>query len=337
MKFTEIEEASTDPKLVGKQQAVANLKANRQRLPATTPAATTTPTTPATPTADTAPPEATNTAQAATGATTQTITTPGSTRPVEKPGLMYRMGKGLVGAAAALGSTTAQKAHKQATDLEKARNFRAGPTTTTTTTPGTAPPAPVDGEKPAPTTPAPETPVAPSPGKNPLFKDPAVFKAEWDKYVASKGGEKYRLISDPEMLMLFKNIWMRTGGTKVETKLPINFKKKLTESVLMEDPTDTAAPTVGADTAAPTAPVAPSAGAGSFGDYKKLRADFEAFQEADGAMAPQVRGVLKDILLTALRTVESQQRKLAQMSRIIRESKQLKRKLAVTKQRAAQA
>ena len=52
-------------------------------------------------------------------------------------------------------------------------------------------------------------------------------------------------------------------------------------------------------------------------------------------MAAQVRGVLKDILLTALRTVESQQRKLAQMSRIIRESTELKRKLAITKQRAA--
>jgi hypothetical protein len=100
--------------------------------------------------------------------------------------------------------------------------------TTTTTTANTAPTT---------TTTTPEAPPAPAPGKNPLFKDPAVFKAEWDKYVASKGGEKYRLISDPEMLILLKNIWMRTGGTKVETKLPINFKLKLTESVLMEDPT----------------------------------------------------------------------------------------------------
>ena len=111
-------------------------------------------------------------------------------------------------------------------------------------TPGPAPAPPTANVAPtpptanvAPTTTTTTTPPAPGPGKNPLFKDPAVFKAEWDKYVASNGGEKYRLISDPEMLILLKSMWKRTGGTKAETKLPINFKKKLTESVLMEDPT----------------------------------------------------------------------------------------------------
>jgi hypothetical protein len=48
-----------------------------------------------------------------------------------------------------------------------------------------------------------------------IFSDPAAFKTEWDKYVASKGGEKYQLIADPEMLDVLKNIWMRTGGTKL--------------------------------------------------------------------------------------------------------------------------
>lgn len=48
-----------------------------------------------------------------------------------------------------------------------------------------------------------------------LFSDPTAFKAEWDKYVASKGGEKYQLIADPAMLDVLKNIWMRTGGTKL--------------------------------------------------------------------------------------------------------------------------
>ena len=121
-----------------------------------------------------------------------------------------------------------------------------GPTPPGPTPPGPAPdptnptppgPAPTTANVAPTTTTTPETPPAPGPGKNPLFKDPAVFKTEWDKYVASKGGENYRLISDPEMLILLKSMWKRTGGTKAETKLPINFKNKLTESVLMEDPT----------------------------------------------------------------------------------------------------
>lgn len=49
-----------------------------------------------------------------------------------------------------------------------------------------------------------------------LFKNPTSFKAEWDKYVASKGGDNYKLISDPSMLNVLKHIWMRTGGTKVQ-------------------------------------------------------------------------------------------------------------------------
>lgn len=50
------------------------------------------------------------------------------------------------------------------------------------------------------------------------FKNPQIFKAEWDKYVANKGGDKYHLISDPAMLQVLKNIWMRMGGTKVESR-----------------------------------------------------------------------------------------------------------------------
>ena len=46
-------------------------------------------------------------------------------------------------------------------------------------------------------------------------------------------------------------------------------------------------------------------GAGLIKDWKQLRDVFEKFQEADGSMAPQVRGVLRDILLTAFATVES--------------------------------
>ena len=47
-----------------------------------------------------------------------------------------------------------------------------------------------------------------------IYTDPAAFKAEWDKYVASKSATApYHLISDPALLSVLKNMWMRTGGT----------------------------------------------------------------------------------------------------------------------------
>ena len=52
-----------------------------------------------------------------------------------------------------------------------------------------------------------------------IFTDPATFKAEWDKYVASKSATApYQLIADPALLSVLKDMWMRTGGTKVESK-----------------------------------------------------------------------------------------------------------------------
>lgn len=50
----------------------------------------------------------------------------------------------------------------------------------------------------------------------PVFKDPATFKAEWDKFVASK--PNYKLIADPALLSVLKNMWMRSGGMKAESK-----------------------------------------------------------------------------------------------------------------------
>jgi hypothetical protein len=47
-----------------------------------------------------------------------------------------------------------------------------------------------------------------------LFKDPALFKAEWDKYIAAQT-QPYQLISDTRMVEVLKDMWMRTGGTKV--------------------------------------------------------------------------------------------------------------------------
>ena len=49
-----------------------------------------------------------------------------------------------------------------------------------------------------------------------LFKDPAAFKDEWDKFISSK--PNYRLIADPELLSALKDMWMRTGGLKAESK-----------------------------------------------------------------------------------------------------------------------
>jgi hypothetical protein len=50
-----------------------------------------------------------------------------------------------------------------------------------------------------------------------IFRDAAKFKAEWDTFV--KQNPNYKLIADPELLMLLKDIWMRTGGTKLESFL----------------------------------------------------------------------------------------------------------------------
>lgn len=77
-------------------------------------------------------------------------------------------------------------------------------------------------------------------------------------------------------------------------------------------------------------PAAQAGGSGVFADPKKLAASFESFMSADGRLPPQLRGVLKDILLTALRTVENRQRKL---NNIIRESKKIEKQIVAIKKR----
>jgi len=116
-------------------------------------------------------------------------------------------------------------------------------------TPGGETPA---GEEPKPgETPAGEEPKAgetPKAGEEPKaeekpgqfdFKDPAKFKAEYDKYVAaqnaknkSNGMGPFQLGSEPQLLSVLKQMWMQTGGTKAESttnKGPIlnEFKKIL--------------------------------------------------------------------------------------------------------------
>lgn len=101
------------------------------------------------------------------------------------------------------------------------------------------------------------------------------------------------------------------------------------------EPAEPAAPeTAKTSPAAPEAPAAaPAAGGGGssiFADPKKLTYEFESYMEAGGTIPPQMRGVLKDILLTALRTVESKQRKL---NAIIKESKRLQKQVIALKKR----
>jgi hypothetical protein len=61
--------------------------------------------------------------------------------------------------------------------------------------------------------------AAPAKTVNPahaMFKDPAAFKAEWDKFMGAN--PNFKLITNPELLSVLKNMWMRTGGTKLESK-----------------------------------------------------------------------------------------------------------------------
>lgn len=92
----------------------------------------------------------------------------------------------------------------------------AGETPGTPETPG-APTAPGTPETPG-TPGTPETPTAPgtepppteSPpaGEAAIFTDPEAFKAEWQKFLDSGG----KLISDPQVLELLKDMWKYSGG-----------------------------------------------------------------------------------------------------------------------------
>ncbi len=205
-----------------------------------------------------------------------------------------------------------------------------------------------------------------------IFRDAAKFQAEWDTFV--KQNPNYKLIADPELLMLLKDIWMRTGGTKLESFLksgtPITSKqlfsfnkilesegfdlaflgytaKRITEGFVFEALPQKQRPNIpglqrakqqqatqqpAADaqqpdedgriepTTAPAqqqqpaqqqpsgqAPQQQGRGNTLFANFKNLRAAWEALLDAGQAPTPQVRGVLKGILQTALKTVESVQ------------------------------
>lgn len=103
------------------------------------------------------------------------------------------------------------------------------------------------------------------------------------------------------------------------------------------DATGNAAP--GTDTtgnAAPggtAEPVAASQSSGQIADWKTLRDKFEAFQEADGAMVPQVRGVLRDILLQAFAVVENKKHKWYGLKKLLEADLRREKKLLEAKKR----
>ena len=69
---------------------------------------------------------------------------------------------------------------------------------------------------------------------------------------------------------------------------------------------------------------APASGTSIFADPDKLMASWNAYIQAGGKWTPAFRGTLKEILLTALRTVESRQRKI---NKIVKEARRIKGQL----------
>jgi outer membrane biosynthesis protein TonB len=92
--------------------------------------------------------------------------------------------------------------------------------------PGEETPKP-DETKPGEETPKPEEKPAEEPAAAVDFKDPAKFKAEWDKYVAAQNAKNeqngmgpFKLVTEPQLLSVLKQMWMSTGGTKAESVKP---------------------------------------------------------------------------------------------------------------------
>jgi hypothetical protein len=75
----------------------------------------------------------------------------------------------------------------------------------------------------------------------------------------------------------------------------------------------------------------PTATGTIFDDPRKFRASFEAFADSGKNLPIQVKAVIGDILKTALRTVESLQKKV-KMARMLGEAKELKKKIQLVKE-----
>jgi hypothetical protein len=127
------------------------------------------------------------------------------------------------------------------------------PGTDTPATGGAAVTSP--GTSGAPGTDTPAAEPAPDPARDPLFKDPNVFKAEWDKYMSTQS-QPYQLISDTRMLEVLKSMWMRTGGTKLAgNEMPKTTNDKFGNPVAAQ----------------PTAPAQPSVRQKYFSENKKIK------------------------------------------------------------------
>ena len=83
-------------------------------------------------------------------------------------------------------------------------------------------------------------PTAPAGTGNSVFSNPELFKTEWEKYVAAKAPSgNYRLGSDPDMLNLFKDMWMYSGGIEVKESHDFELvakRNQLIESIVRREP-----------------------------------------------------------------------------------------------------
>lgn len=138
---------------------------------------------------------------------------------IMQEGFWSTVGKHAVDAAASLG-------HKPSQDASAMLNRQVGPATKAAPTGGAGAFSQMSdrlANTAAQTAQTPDT-AAQTPAVDPaiaLFKDPTVFKAEWDKFIASN--PNFKLISDPALIAVLKKMWMQSGGTKLESK---NTKKK---------------------------------------------------------------------------------------------------------------
>jgi len=100
-----------------------------------------------------------------------------------------------------------------------------------------------------------------------------------------------------------------TGSPTGETPAPAPSGETPAPAPSGETPAgETPAPKPGEETMPGETDKAPAASSGTiFDDYKKLYVMWNDYRDNDGKIIPQFRGVLRDILLTALKTVEGKQ------------------------------
>jgi hypothetical protein len=172
------------------------------------------------------------------------------------------------------------------------------------------PATPAQQEPAAPETPAQQAPTPADPAQT--QQEPAQWPAGLPKF-NSVTGQKFASPEEAEQV----------------TNSP-EFKQQMADVAAGKDPGGIQAAQQATAPTAQQEPAAQGSGSGVFADPKKLAASFEGYMDADGRLPPQLRGVLKDILLTALRTVENRQRKL---NNIIRESKKIEQQIVAIKKR----